>query len=94
MPINLGGYNPHMALGPMGQKIGKAYPNCMTILSQVFSLHLYFTFVILLLHAATRGLVGSLPTRFGHGGLRGWGYQGFVEKQGRFSAGGSKVGEW
>ena len=22
-----------------------------------------------------RGLVGSLPTRFGHGGLRGWGYQ-------------------
>ena len=29
MPINLGGYNPHMALGPMGQKIGKAYPNCI-----------------------------------------------------------------
>ena len=31
MPINLGGYNPHMALGPMGQKIGKAYPNYSTL---------------------------------------------------------------
>ena len=44
MPINLGGYNPHMPLGAMGQNMGKAYSNYVKLRVCMFDVFFWKSF--------------------------------------------------